>query len=140
MKNSPGEDSLTIESNDIARMFCCFILSSRLSYPLRFKLGVEDSSRCIMGLSSYQVLGTGAEHFGAITIIAIAPANMPSHKSQNSTNNDQRKRTQNGSFAYFINSSLSMPESACLTAPMLILVSPFSEMNFTCDTRNFDCY
>lgn len=58
---------------------------------------------------TYQVFGSGGAHFGAATIINIAPMSMDAHKSQKQMKRNQRRRTQKGSFAYFINSSFPIP-------------------------------
>ena len=60
--------------------------------------------------NSYHDNGFATEHFGAFRMIQMAPANIAAHSTQNKMKKIQRNRCQNGSFAYFINSSLVIPE------------------------------
>lgn len=57
----------------------------------------------------YQTRASGAEHFGALKIIQMAPANITTHNNQKVMKKIQRNRIQNGSLTYFINSSLVIP-------------------------------
>lgn len=72
---------------------------------------------CITDKTAYHDLGSGDSHLGAAYIIIIAPTNIAAQRSQNVMNKNQRRRTQNGSFAYLISSSFPIPTKAALISP-----------------------
>lgn len=81
----------------------------------------------------YQDNGFGAEHFGAFKMIRTAPASIAIHRSQNITKITRRSFTQNGSDAYFINSSLVIPVKPCkiyLKNKMYKKIQYFCRLNF----------
>lgn len=127
----PSALSFTKAERDMARI-CWFFKSSKIiSSPFKSPLGAFEASNSTIALSSHSFFGSGAEHFGAITMIATAPANMAAHISQKVMNKAHLNLIQNGSFANFISSSLPIPESTAFTISISILASPFSEINFT---------
>lgn len=121
--------SFTRDEREIAPI--CWLFNS-FSVTFKSSLKTSEASSSTIALSSHSFFGSGAEHFGAITMIATAPANMAAHISQKKINKAHLNLIQNGSFANFINSSFPIPASTAFTTSISILASPFSEMNFTC--------
>ena len=130
-KDIPGEDSFSIECKEIASMCCSLSIGRNDDRPLKSFVGVSTGSNLTIGLFSHHFFGACAEHFGANTMIAMAPANMAAQSNQKAMKRNHLSLIQNGSLAYFINSALPIPERDCLTVSISILASPFSEINLT---------
>lgn len=126
----PSALSFTKDERDIA-LICWFFKSSSIDNCSLKSKEASEASNSTIALSSHNFFGSGAEHFGAITMIAMAPANMAAHISQKTMNKAHLILIQNGSFANFISSSFPIPESTAFTVSISILASPFSEINFT---------